>query len=324
MTEKEMAVMWKTEIERGLQSVQELREKLNPVEFTSELWNQYRGAYGDVREDVAFLFCPPNLMPDTEKIRRLDDEEKENDEINFDNLSENLMHQMSLYDASYLAMPYLVLFLEKKRQVNDFDWQLKIISLAGDILMTDIPYFGGGSEANIPKDIMESYNRSVDILKEMTKDFLNQNTDKLKEQDSRLLKYFCTEVLAILGDREAAYALLVGGWEVCCRRCPNCGSYDEIMESDEFHLYDMQTEPDEFPDKEEIRKIREEIGEIKPAPSVIGKWDGRSYEDTYLWFSNLTHILGMKDAWKVPYYYGTYTCPSCKSKGILIEWMKEK
>lgn len=315
MTEEEMSRMWVKEIEKGLKSVQELVFKLKPIKFTSPLWNQYRGAYGDVREDVAFLFCPSELMPDTEKIRRLDAEEKDNYEINFDNLSENLTHQLSLYDAAYLVMPYLVLLLEKKRQENNFDWQMKIIMLAGDVLSTDIPYFGGGSEeANMPEEIMESYRLSVDVLKEKTKDFLNQNIDKLKEQDSYLLNYFCAEVLAILGDREAAYSLIMGG---CYVTCPNCGYYDENIESDEFRYYDPETEPPEFFD-------REQIGEIKPAQSVIGKWDGKSYEDTYLWLSNLTHLLGADIEWKIPYYYGTYTCPSCKSKGILIEWMKEK
>lgn len=172
MTEEEMSRMWVKEIEKGLKSVQELVFKLKPIKFTSPLWNQYRGAYGDVREDVAFLFCPSELMPDTEKVRRLDDEEKDNYEINFDNLSENLTHQLSLYDAAYLVMPYLVLLLEKKRQENNFDWQMKIIMLAGDVLSTDIPYFGGGSEeTNMPEEIMESYRLSVDVLKEMTKDF---------------------------------------------------------------------------------------------------------------------------------------------------------
>ena len=46
----------------------------------------------------------------------LDFEEKECDQINFDNLCENLSHQLSFYNATYLAMPYLLLFLEKKRK----------------------------------------------------------------------------------------------------------------------------------------------------------------------------------------------------------------
>ena len=143
MTKQEQSDMWKAEIEKGLNKVKELRMQLKPVEFTSKLWETYQGAYGDVREDVAFLFCPKELIPDTEKLRRLDDEEKDSYEIIFDNLSENLTHQLSLYHASYLVMPYLALLLELKRQEGDFDWQMKVIVLAGDVLATDIPYCGG-------------------------------------------------------------------------------------------------------------------------------------------------------------------------------------
>lgn len=90
MTKQEQSDMWKAEIEKGLNKVKELRMQLKPVEFTSKLWETYQGAYGDVREDVAFLFCPKELIPDTEKLRRLDDEEKDSYEIIFDNLSQNL------------------------------------------------------------------------------------------------------------------------------------------------------------------------------------------------------------------------------------------
>ena len=304
MTDKELSDMWKAEIEKGLQKVQELREKLKPVEFTSELWEKYTGAYGDVREDVAFLFCPEELVPDTDKLRRLDMEEKSNYEIIFDNLSQNLLHQLSLYDATYLTMPYLILLLEQKRRENDFNWEMKIISLAGDMLTTDIPYYGGGNQAEMPEEVMESYRLSVELLKEMTKDFLDRNMDRLKEQESDWLQYFCTDILAILGDREAAFQILMGYWEQCPVTCPNCGYYDDDMEADGFH------------DKTQLEKI-------KPAESVIGKWDGKSYDDTYLWFSNLAHTLKIYEEWKVAYYYGTYTCPECGSKGILMEWMKK-
>ena len=54
-------------------------------------------------EDVAFLFCREDLIPETTKIRRLDFEEKGYYEIIFDNLWENLTHQLSLYPAIYLA-----------------------------------------------------------------------------------------------------------------------------------------------------------------------------------------------------------------------------
>ncbi len=301
---KRQSDMWKAEIEKGLQEVQELRDRLKPVEFSSGLWEQYGGAYGDVREDVAFLFCPEELIPETRKLRRLDPEEKSDYEIIFDNLCENLTHQLSLYDGSYLAMPYLVLLLEKKRRKQDYEWEKKIIQAAGDVLSTDIPYCGGGDETQMPEEIMESYQLSVELLQEMTKEFLERNMDQLKEEDPGWLQYFCTDLMAVLGDREAAFQMLMGQWEQCPVSCPECDYFDEDMEADGFY------------DQEQLKKI-------EPAQSVIGEWDGKSYEDTYLWFSNLVHELGVEDEWKVPYYYGIYTCPECGSKGILIEWMKE-
>lgn len=297
--------MWKAEIEKGLREVQELREKLNPVEFSSGMWDTYHGAYGDIREDVAFLFCPKELVPETMKLRRLDPEEKDDYEIGFDNLCENLMHQCSLYEGTYLAMPYLVLLLEKRRRQQDYEWEKKIISAAGDILITDLPYYGAQCKAAMPKDVLESYERSVETLQEMTKEFLTQNMDRLKKENPGWLQYFCTSLLAILGDREAAYQMAMGTWEQCPVACPECDYYDEDMEADGFY------------DEEQLKE------KIEPAKSVSGQWDGKSYEDTYLWFSNLTEELGAEDAWKVAYYYGTYTCPECGSKGILMDWMKK-
>lgn len=303
MGQEQMSSVWKQEIEKSLTEVQELRGRLKPVDFHSELWERYRGAYSDVREDVAFLFCPKELVPDTEKIRRLDREEKDAYEIIFDNLCENLTHQLSLYEAFYLAVPYLVLLLEKKRRQGDYEWEKKIITETGIALSTDIPACGGGEGAEMPEEIRESYRLSIEILQNMTKEFLARNMTRLKAEEPGWLQYFCTGVMGILGDREAAYQMIMGSWEQCPLCCPECDFFDEEMEADGFC------------DEEQLKKI-------EPAESVIGKWDGKSYEDTYLWFSNLTHMLGAADAWKVAYYYGTYTCPECGSRGTLIEWMK--
>ena len=92
MSEEQLVAMWKAEIEKSLAEEQGLRERLRPVEFPSDLWQVFRGAYGDVREDVAFLFCPKDLLPEMQKLRRLDFEDKDAEQINFDNLCENLSH----------------------------------------------------------------------------------------------------------------------------------------------------------------------------------------------------------------------------------------
>lgn len=322
LTKEELSDMWKEAIETSLQEVGELRERLHPVLFSSPLWEEYRGAYGNVREDVAFLFCPKELVPEMNKIIRLDFEEKEDDRINFDNLCENLSHQLSFYDATYLALPYLVLLLEKKRLARDFHWQMLILLQAGIILSTELPCYtslGPRSELaenmegsdygeeetwGLPEEVMKSYQLSKEILRERAEDFLKQHLEEIKEEDEEDRKYFATGLLAILGDPGAANQLLLGGWEQVVAECPECGYYDDEMEMDGF----------------EDQEIVEE--RIQPAPLAIGKWDGKSFEDTYVWFSNLVHELGIEDEWKLPYYYGTYTCPECGNQGVLMEWMK--
>ncbi len=303
MTEREQAQIWREQIENSLEEMSELRERLHPIAFTSKLWEEYTGAYGDVREDVAFLFCPKESLPEMEKIRRLDFEEKEDAWINFDNLCENLLHQLSFYDATYLAMPYLLLFLEKKKRENDFKWQFQIIIQTGLMLSTDIPYFNPDKK-ELPKNILESYELSIELLKEIAKEFLQQNMEKLKKEDKMDLKYFCTSLMAIFGDKEKAYTLIGGNWEQVSFTCPNCDYFDGEIEIDSIS------------DKEILEKM------IVPAESVLGKWDGKSFEDTYLWFCNLIHMFGIEDEWRVPYYDGIYQCPKCGYKGLAMDWMK--
>ena len=302
MTAKEQSDLWKEAIEASLTEVQELRERLHPAAFNSPLWGEYRGAYDDALEQVAFLFCPEELVPEMNKIIRLDFAEKDPYRINFDNLCENLSHQLSFYRATYLAMPYLVLLLEKKRRAQDYDWQLLIIQQAGIILSTDLPYENHAAEP--PKEVLGSYQLSKELLRDMTKEFLSQHFERIKQEPEEDLKYSIASLLAIFGDPGAAFQLVIGGWEQTPIECSQCDYYDEDME-DGFYNEDL---------------IKEKV---EPAESVIGKWDGESFDDTYLWFSNLAHKLGIEDEWKIPYYYGTYTCPQCGKKGILMEWMKE-
>ncbi len=300
MTNEELSNMWKKEIAKSLAEMPELLKRLHPVEFSSGLWEVYRGAYGDIREDVAFLFCPKELLPEMGRIRRLDFEEKGDDQVVFDNLCENLSHQLSFYEAAYLALPYLVLFLEKKRREGDFKWQMEIIMETGVIMSTDFPENHGEWEESVPEDILESYRLAKELFKEMTKEFIWKNMDLLKKEEQAKLEYFCTGILAIFDAPKAAFQLLLGNWEQCAVECKNCGYYNEDMEID---------------DEEQIKEI------IEPAMSVIGKWDQKGFDDTYLWFNNLVHMFGIENEWKIPYFYGTYTCPECGRKGILIEWM---
>ena len=257
MTDLEKSDMWKKAIEQTLSELQTLRERLQPVPFSSPLWELYHGAYGDTREDVAFLFCPKHLIPEMVKTRRLDFDEKDDYQINFDNLCENLSHQLSFYNATYLTMPYLVLLLEKVRREQDFKWQFHIILNAGIILSTEETFSG---QPSLPPEIQTSYELSKELLRDMSKDFLKQNFDQIMQEDEDDRLYLATALLAIFGDPGAALQLVMGSWEQTPIICPECDYFDEDME-DGFYNETL---------------IKEKI---VPAESVIGKWDEKSFEE---------------------------------------------
>ena len=62
------------------------------------------GAYGNIKCEIEVL------------LKEVSGEEVEQEEFEdaFENLCETLWHQMSFYKASYLAMPYMLKFLEQK------------------------------------------------------------------------------------------------------------------------------------------------------------------------------------------------------------------
>ena len=263
------------------------------VAFDSELWEVYRGAYGNVCEEVRIVIGDIENIPPQSKLLRLDLEEKNDYEIAYDNLWANLWHQMSFYDATYIVIPYMLEFLEKNE--DNFDRQLSVISNMGICLATDIP----NNKYNEPdRDINDSYEECVSIIQQKTKDFIKKYFNEIKALDSELKSMFVTSVMAILGDREAAFTLFLNGWEECYITCDKCG-------------YDVEADFTE----------REFLESSTPAPIV--QWDRVNYEDTYAWYSNFLRDLATeKEAEIVPYLYGTFICPECGDKKIVLDFMK--
>ena len=98
-----------------------------------------------------------------------------------------------------------------------------------------------------------------------------------------------------------AFILTMSCWDSCYMLCDNCEYCEE-----ELDLSDK-----------EARK------QIVPAESVIGKQDGSSYEDAWLWISNVLNQLGAQEELGIlSYYYGTYTCPECGNKSIVFDLMQ--
>lgn len=268
------------------------------VNLNSELWEIYGGAYGNVREEVAILMGGP-ITERQEKLRRLDLEEKGDYRIAFDNLCENLFHQMSFYKATYLALPYLVRLLERDSKDRDFGWKLTMISEMGICLATDIP--GNHRESAIDKNVLNSYEASLLTFQELTKQFLEHHEDEIRKLDFYKRSMLITAVLAIFGERETAFILTMSGWDTFYMLCDSCEYCEEELAFSE----------------ETAREV------IVPVEIVTDGWDGSFYEDGWLWISNMLSRLGAQEELEIlSYYYGTYTCPECGAEKKVLDFMK--
>ncbi len=177
-------------------------------ELDSPLWEAYRGAYGNVREYLMILMGERELAPETFKLRRLDKTPKTNYEMAFDNLCENLWHQMSFYPATWLAMPYLARLMENWEKEKDREWLFQGILAAGSCLATDV-------YDSRPEDacVQESYENAILQIRAITTDFLAEHMDYVQEKDIGWRRGFAFAVTAILGEKRLAFMLTMSGLE---------------------------------------------------------------------------------------------------------------
>jgi len=296
--------------------------ELKLVPLDSELWEVYRGAYGNVAYDVKLLTGEEKEFDDWDMAlveRRQSRQGKEEDmedteKSALENLMEGLCHQMTFYEGTYLAMPYLVQILEKKQEEDDVEGQIAFIGHMGFLVATDVPDtpYRDIAESEADSEIMENYHLSILKLQEITKNFLEKHLEEIKQKKDDFYyqkDMFFDSVFAILSsDRKAAFSFSMSNNHECFYGiCPSCGDCNEAME------IDIENESDiEYLDSC-----------ITPAPSVLGKWDKTSFEDDYVWFSNL---LAMAEADKflkiLPYYYGTYKCSECGKEILMMDFMK--
>lgn len=256
------------------------------LDLNDVLWKAYPGAYGSVREEVGVLMGEP-AGPEIQ-LRRLKEAAEDEEHLAFDNLCENLSHQMTFYDAMYVALPYFVKFLERKS--GDYDWQRLIFSEAGHCLATEAFREGGGAAP----DILASYREAADILAEKAEAFLKTYRRQLRKEGAFERRWLCTGLLGLLGDRREAYAIIMNTWETAVVQCGACGYLDEDLElftakqRRKLHpLRPWQKQPPQF---RRFRKILHDMGD----------WEGEEL---------------LAD------YYGDYTCPHCKRRQPVMEAM---
>ncbi|MCI9337519.1 MAG: hypothetical protein HFH93_08270 [Lachnospiraceae bacterium] len=266
-------------------------------DFNSPLWEIYRGAYGNIEDYLVILIGERDKAPETFKLRRLENIPKTNYELAFDNLCENLWHQMSFYPATWLALPYLARLMEGWEREKDLEWMFRGIQAAGSFLSTDVYGDRPGEE-----DIYESYRNAGLQIRAMTIDFLAGNLDYIREKQVYWRREFAVAVAAILGEQRLAYMLSLSAFQSYYIVCPNCENCDEDMEVGYFAL------------SERMKKMK----------VSSDKWDGRSLEDVRLWLPNLLNLLEDQEGEEcLRYYFGTYVCPECGKKTPVLKGMEE-
>ena len=265
-------------------------------EFDSPLWDFYRGAYGNVSEYLEILTGERDEAPETFKLRRLDNALKTNYEMAFDNLCENLWHQMSFYSATWLAIPYLARLMEDWEKENDVEWLVQGIVAAGSCLATDVIGDRPGEDG-----VQQSYENAILQIRDMTLNFLVEHIDHVREKDIHWRREFAFAVMAILGEKELAYMFFLSGLQNCYIVCPSCENCDEEIEFGYCN-------PDERIEKAEV-----------PAE----KWDGRSLEDVKSWLFNLFALLDDTEGIeRLRYSFGSYICSECGERIPVLTGMR--
>ncbi len=265
-------------------------------DLNSPLWEVYRGAYGNVSEYLAILAGDQEKAPQTFKLRRLEAASKTNYELAFDNLCENLWHQMSFYHATWLALPYLAWMMAKRQQEEDIEWVFRCILAAGSCLATDVC---GSRPAE--EELWESYQNATAEIRAMTIDFIAEHAGYVREKKPIQRREFAVAATAILGEKRLAFMLFLSGLQSCYAVCPACGNCDEEIEFGYF---------------EPFRRI--EAAQVPSEP-----WDGKQFDDVTLWLFNLFALVRDKEGMeRLRYWFGTYTCPVCAKKTPLLSAME--
>jgi len=270
------------------------------IPLNSPYWETYTGAYGSVLPEIKLLSGAEPMTPQT-KLHRLDFSERDDYQIAFDNLCENLSHQMTCYNALFLALPYMVELFERKKAEDSFIWQADILSQAGVCLATDIPDVNGEQPEPLPEEITSSYNAAVLRLEELAKEFLLENINQIRLMENNSRNFLITGLIAVLGERVFANVLTFSAWneEECHLACPDCDFFDE-----ESSLTDDE--------------IQSHI-----SPAKIEPWDGKSFDNPPCWMYGVLDRLGAeREKQFVPWFYGTFTCPVCGRKAPLLDFAK--
>lgn len=232
---------------------------------------------------------------------QLQQELKSQDWQEIEMIFENLTHQMTFYSATYIVLPYMVNLLEQTMEQQDFEHAFDLIFQLGVCLATDVP---SNHAQQITGAALENYNLAVKKLAGLTKRFINLDLQRIQEMDEEQRSMLFVGALAIFGAREAAFELIMYGFDLE-EIGMMCGGDCEFFEEC-FCPYDEDNEN----------------GVIIPAEYRAGEWAGQSFEDASCWTLALADLLGAeREMTALRYLYGEFTCPECGKTKKAIDFM---
>ena len=128
-----------------------------------------------------------------------------------ENIFECMTHQMSFYSATYVVLPYMVELLEQVMEEGDVEHAFTLIFHLGVCLATDIPV---NQYEKIDSPILEDYNAAAQKLAGLTKRYINIYIEEIHKMNQEMRSMLLVSAIAILGDRQLAYGLMLSGLEL--------------------------------------------------------------------------------------------------------------
>ena len=201
---------------------------------------------------------------------------------NVDRLADNTSHQLSWYDATAYVLPHVARLCEKL----SVEEKLYLIAQMG-------PAVAAESQVSLSPDTEEfrEFHEGLAPLAQEARELVEHHMEEIKALPKDLPLVFAVAALALLWDRKHAwYLYLWAPWDELPAMCPDCDWYEECMD------FSLEDEP-EF-----------------VAPGDL--------DEEGTWLQKLLTAIGDRELLpRLPYLYGTCTCPECGASGPLWAWM---
>ena len=155
------------------------------------------------------------------------------------------------------------------------------------------PAVAAESQVSLSPDTekFREFHEGLTPLAQEARELVEHHMEEVKALPKDLPLFFANSALALLWDRKRAwYLYLLAPWDELPAMCPECDWYEECMD------FSLEEEP-EF-----------------VAPGDL--------DEEGVWLQKLlTEIGGQELLSRLPYLYGTCTCPECGASGPLWTWM---